>query len=416
MIETAIIGAGPYGLSIAAHFQRHDIPFRIFGRPMDSWLHHMPKGMMLKSDGFASNIYDPEEAFTLAKFCSERGIQYSDQGIPVSLETFSAYGLAFRDRLLPDLEDTQLAGLERAGDGFALSFENGERLTARRVVLAVGITHFAHIPANLAHLPGEFLSHSFVHADPRRFQGRNVVVVGGGASAIDMTAALHEAGANVQLVARRPELKYHSAPTGKPRSWWQQVRHPKSGLGPGLRSRFFSDAPGVFHYLPEALRVAAVERALGPSAGWFVKTKMTNVPCFLGNALERAEIQPGKNGENKVSLRLRSANGAEREVLTEHVIAATGYKVDLNRLTFLNPEIRSQIKVVRGSPVLSSNFESSVPGIYFAGLAAASSFGPVMRFAYGAGFAAQRLTASMVKVMARRPASLPVRSVATSAD
>ena len=60
MIETAIVGAGPYGLSIAAHFRSRGIPFRIFGRPMDSWLAHMPKGMMLKSDGFASNIYDPD--------------------------------------------------------------------------------------------------------------------------------------------------------------------------------------------------------------------------------------------------------------------------------------------------------------------------------------------------------------------
>jgi cation diffusion facilitator CzcD-associated flavoprotein CzcO len=58
MIETAIIGAGPYGLSIAAHFRSRGISFRVFGRPMDSWLRHMPKGMHLKSDGFASNLSD----------------------------------------------------------------------------------------------------------------------------------------------------------------------------------------------------------------------------------------------------------------------------------------------------------------------------------------------------------------------
>jgi hypothetical protein len=74
MIETVIVGAGPYGLSMAAHFRGRGIPFRIFGRPMDSWLAHMPKGMMLKSDGFASNIYDPESKFTLRQFCAERGI------------------------------------------------------------------------------------------------------------------------------------------------------------------------------------------------------------------------------------------------------------------------------------------------------------------------------------------------------
>src|ERR1700681_1681818 len=126
MIEVAIIGAGPYGLSIAANFRSRGIPFRIFGRPMDSWLAHMPKGMMLKSDGFASNIDDPSESFTLGHFCAERGIEYSDSGVPVRLDTFSAYGLAFRDRMLPELEDKLVIGLERAPQGFLLRLDSGE--------------------------------------------------------------------------------------------------------------------------------------------------------------------------------------------------------------------------------------------------------------------------------------------------
>jgi len=216
MLNTAIIGAGPYGLSVAAHFRRQGIPFRIFGRPMDSWLNHMPKGMMLKSDGFASNIYDPEEAFTLEKFCAERGIKYAAAGLPVQLETFVAYGQAFRERMLPELEDKQVISLDRAPGGFVLGLEDGETVAAQRVVLAVGITHFEYVPSNLANLSPQFLSHSFRHADPGVFKGRNVVVIGGGASAIDLAALLHEAGADVQLVARQPELKFHSTPTGKP--------------------------------------------------------------------------------------------------------------------------------------------------------------------------------------------------------
>lgn len=410
MLEIAIIGAGPYGLSIAAHFRRSGIPFRIFGRPMDSWLNHMPKGMMLKSDGFASNIYDPGSDFTLKQFCNERGIEYSDAGIPVRLETFSAYGLAFRERMLPELDDKQVVSLDRAAEGFVLRLDSGETVTARRVVLAIGITHFEHIPENLAHLPAEFLSHSFRHADPERFKGRSVVVIGGGASAIDLAAVLHEAGADVQLVARQSALKFHSTPTGKPRSRWQQIRHPQSGLGPGLRSRFFSDAPRLFHYLPERIRLELVERTLGPSAGWFVKDKMTQVPCLLGYTPQSADVRDGK-----VHLHLRAADGTEREVLTEHVIAATGYKVDLGRLAFLSTDIRSKIKTAKGAPVLSSTLESSVPGVYFAGLAAANSFGPVMRFAYGAGFAARRLAETMEKALAHSPAPVGVRSIATTA-
>ncbi|MFY9662605.1 MAG: NAD(P)-binding domain-containing protein [Terriglobales bacterium] len=412
MLNTAIIGAGPYGLSVAAHFRRQGIPFRIFGRPMDSWLNHMPKGMMLKSDGFASNIYDPEEAFTLEKFCAERGIKYAAAGLPVQLETFVAYGQAFRERMLPELEDKQVISLDRAPGGFVLGLEDGETVAAQRVVLAVGITHFEYVPSNLANLSPQFLSHSFRHADPGVFKGRNVVVIGGGASAIDLAALLHEAGADVQLVARQPELKFHSTPTGKPRSAWQQVRHPKSGLGPGLRSRFYADAPGLFHHLPEQFRLEIVEKSLGPSAGWFVKDKMAQVPCLLGYTPERAEVL---DGNHEVRLHLRAADGSERKVVTGHIIAATGYKVNLDRLTFLNSEIGSRIKTAKGSPVLSSSFESSMPGIYFVGLAAANSFGPVMRFAFGAGFAARRLTETVAKALAQSPQSVRVPSVATTA-
>ena len=126
MLESVVIGAGPYGLSIAAYLRRSGVSFRIFGRPMDSWLAHMPKGMMLKSDGFASNIYDPESAFTLRQFCAERGIEYADTGVPVRLETFAAYGLAFRDRMVPELEDKFVVSVDRVPDGFRLRLDDGE--------------------------------------------------------------------------------------------------------------------------------------------------------------------------------------------------------------------------------------------------------------------------------------------------
>jgi thioredoxin reductase len=406
MLDTVIIGAGPYGLSIAAHFRLRGIPFRIFGRPMDSWLQHMPKGMMLKSDGFASDIYDPKQAFTLRQFCAERGIEYADAGVPVRLETFGAYGLAFRDRMVPELEDKLVVSVDRLPGGFVLRLEDGETIPARRVVLAVGITHFEYVPENLAHLPSESLSHSARHREVEPFRGRNVTVIGGGSSALDLAGLLHEAGADVQLVSRRVELRFHSQPTGKPRSWWQQVRHPQSGLGPGMRSRFFADAPGAFYYLPERLRLEIVRRTLGPSGGWFIRDKvMGKVPLHLGCTPQGAEVQSGR-----VHLNVQSEDGAKREIVTEHIIAATGYRVDLDRLKFLNSEMRSKIKAINGAPVLSSTFESSIPGLYFAGVAAANSFGPVMRFAFGACFAARTLTRALTTSASREMTSVSVQS------
>lgn len=411
MLDTVIVGAGPYGLSVAAHLKHCGIPFRIFGRPMDSWTTHMPKGMCLKSDGFASNIYDPNADFTLERFCKDRRVEYSHMGLPVRLETFSSYGLAFRERMVPELEDKLVVNVERSTEGFLLRLDDGETVSARRVILAIGITHFEYVPDSLAHLPSEFLSHSFRHHDLQRFKGHSVIVVGGGSSATDLAGLLHEIGADVQLVSRRQSLKFHTKPTGKPRSLWQRMRHPGSGLGPGMRSRFFADFPMVFYYLPERLRVEAVRRTLGPSGGWFAKDKVIGkVPLLLGQTLEGAQARDGR-----AHLQLRGTDGSRRDVQAEHVIAATGYRVDVDRLKFLSPEIRSQVKLIESSPNLSSTFESSVPGLYFVGVSAANSFGPVMRFAFGAGFAARTVTKAIARSASREPVPFPVRSIATTA-
>jgi hypothetical protein len=410
MLDTAIVGAGPYGLSVAAHLRSRGIPFRIFGHPMDSWLAHMPKGMSLKSDGFASNIDDPDGTFTLKQFCAERGIEYADKCLPVQLETFAAYGLAFRERVLPELEDKLVTNLDRSPDGFTLRLDDGEVLKAHRVVLAVGITHFAYTPDELAHLPAEFVTHSSCHHDLEPFRGRSVVVVGGGSSALDLAALLRESGAEVELVARQPELKFHDKQPPGPRSWWERLRRPESGLGPGLQSRFFSNWPMAFYYLPQGFRLKTVRTHLGPAGGWFIKDRVLGkLPLHLGETLQGAEIKDGK-----VHLRLSAGDGTNREIVTEHAIAATGYKVDFERLVFLSPGIRSELKAIDRTPILSSTFESSIPGLYFVGVAAANSFGPVMRFAYGAAFAARRVTQALTRSLSRQPARVPTTSVATS--
>lgn len=411
MQNTAIIGAGPYGLSLAAHFRGRGIPFRIFGRAMDSWRAHMPKGMLLKSDGFASNISDPNDEFTLGKFCSQQGIEYSDTGIPVRLDTFTKYGLAFRERMVPELEDKQVVSIERSTSGYLLKLEDGERFNARNVVLAVGITHFDYVPENLANLPAEFLSHSSRHHDVEQFRGREVVVIGGGSSALDWAALLHDAGANVQLVARQAALKFHGKLTGKERSLWERIQRPQTGLGPGWRSSFYANAPAAFHRLPDNLRLEIVKRTLGPSGGWFVKdTVMNHVSKLLGHTVQRAQLKDGK-----VCLKVRAQDGTEPEIRADHVIAATGYRVDLERLPFVSSDIRSKLTTLGGTPVLSSTCESSVPGLYFVGIAAANSFGPVMRFAFGADFAARTVAKALAKSHSRKAELVPVERALSTA-
>lgn len=410
MIDTAIIGAGPYGLSVAAHFRSRGIPFRIFGRAMDSWLNRMPNGMFLKSDGFASNIYDPDAKLTLESFCRERGIDYSDTAIPVALDTFTSYGLTFRERMVPNLEEKMVVSIERVQDAFRLCLEDGEEFQARRVVLAVGITHFAYVPRELSELPASLLSHSAAHYDLEPFRGKKVAVIGGGSSALDLAGLLNEGGAEVSLIARQTALKFHGKPVvGKRRSTWERIRRPQSGLGPGLRSRFFSNSPLAFHHLPQSLRLDIVRTHLGPSGGWFIKDKVVGrVPTYLGTSIERAETQG-----SMARLYLSAADGAKKQLDVDHVIAGTGYRVNLGRLKFLSEGIQSNVKTVENTPILSTSFESSVPGLYFVGVAAANSFGPVMRFAFGAGFTARHLTKCMAASISKTRVSVPAQGAVT---
>ena len=169
--DVAIIGSGPYGLSLAAHLKARGVNFRIFGNPMEFWLQHMPKGMYLKSEGFASSLYDPGSTFTLKTFCKERGLPYADLGTPVSLEIFSAYGLEFQKQFVPELERQTVVSLKRASQEFELALNSGETLWARRVVIAVGLTYFEYTPAKLASLPKEYVSHSSKHSTVDEFRG-----------------------------------------------------------------------------------------------------------------------------------------------------------------------------------------------------------------------------------------------------
>src|SRR5665213_1485226 len=101
--EVTIVGAGPYGLSLAAHLEARHIPFRILGIPMEFWQNSMPEGMSLKSEGCASSIYDPVGSFTLSKYCAEENLPYAELGLPVTLESFISYAVFCLKKKIPSV-------------------------------------------------------------------------------------------------------------------------------------------------------------------------------------------------------------------------------------------------------------------------------------------------------------------------
>jgi hypothetical protein len=390
--EVAIVGAGPYGLSLAAHLQANEISFRIFGSPMSAWQTRMPAGMYLKSEGCASNLSDPSSSFTLDHFCRDNGLPYGNYALPVPLDTFIGYGLAFHSRLVPNVEETQVVAIERRNAGFQLRLGTAEVARARRVIVAVGLTYFENVPPIVRGLPSEYVSHSSHHADLSVFHGQDVTVLGGGQSALETAALLTESGADTRVLVRRPAVAWNPMPSAGQRSLPQRIRRPMSGLGPGLRTFFYAEMPMVFRRLPQGTRVQAVRSALGPAGAWWLRQRLEGrVPIMGGRGVSHAQVIG-----DRVRLRVEEADGVETEFLTDHVIAATGYRVNLESVPFLDASLLTQVRRVRHGPALSATFESSVPGLHFVGQAAAETFGPVMRFVYGTDFTSRRLTRHIV--------------------
>jgi thioredoxin reductase len=372
-----VIGAGPYGLSVAAHLRAAQLPVRIFGKPMAFWS-GMPAGMFLRSAWSASSLSAPGRAYDLDSFIVATGRR---RQVPIPLEDFVDYGLWFQQRAVPDVDETYVQSLETDGSGFRLALRDGRMLAASRVVVAAGIEQFANRPAFAAELALSAVSHTSAHRDLSRFSGARVAVIGGGQSAIEYAALLHEAGAEVELIVRREVrwLKFHDyAGPGR------RLLYAPSDVGPpGLN--WLLHFPLAFRLLPRGWKQAATRRAVRPAgARWLMDRVVGRVRTTTDTHVTRARAATD-------GVRLELSDGSQR--LVDHVILATGYRPNLQKLSLIAPSLQAAVRQRDGFPVLNRWLESSVPGLHFVGGLADQSYGPICRFVSGADVAARRISA-----------------------
>ncbi|MGW1889287.1 FAD-dependent oxidoreductase [Streptomyces sp. NPDC002004] len=387
----AIIGAGPFGLSTAAHLRARGIPVRVFGEPMVSWRSHMPAGMLLKSTPAASNIDAPQRGHNLVDYCDAAGIKrlVTDEDI-VPVETFVDYGEWFQQKLVPELERVRVVSVDRRGsDGFELKLDSGEQFTARAVVVATGLSGLAHLPSELRGAapdgpsPTGPLSHSSQLHDLTRFSGKQLIVVGAGQSALETAALAAEAGARVRVVARGKGAVAFGAPP------WQQPRlRPESPFGRAWSLYAISYYPHPYRYLPPQARHYLVRRILGPLGAWWLRDRFQDKVAVRE---VRRIVRSGVPEDGRPTMAVETLGGRIEELSADHVVAATGYRVNLSAMDFLGSGLRARLAVSRGTPRLGTGYVSSVSGLYFTGLPAAASYGPVMRFVCGTEFASPRL-------------------------
>jgi cation diffusion facilitator CzcD-associated flavoprotein CzcO len=377
--QVAVLGAGPYGLSVAAHLLAAGIPTVVFGKPMDFWK-EMPRGMYLRSAWSASSLGAPRGRYGLDHYVQSTGNSVTK---PIPLEDFVDYGLWFQREVVPDVDETLVRTMDRAGSTFRLQLEDGRTVHARHVVVATGIRGFARLPELAMELPRALATHSQEHGNFDAFSGKSVAVVGGGQSALECAALLQEAGATVELLVRREViwLKLHDY-----MGLGQKLIHAPSDVGPpGLSwlihfSRFF-------RLLPARWRARIAQRATRPAGARWLYDRV------VGKARLTQHVEVVRATPDGGRLHLQLSDGSERAV--DHLLFATGYRPHLDRLSFLSPELRRQVRDQDGYPKLDDCFESSVPGLYFVGRLADNSYGPICRFVSGAEPTARRVLTAL---------------------
>jgi cation diffusion facilitator CzcD-associated flavoprotein CzcO len=387
--QVVIIGAGPFGLSISAHLSALGVDHLVVGRTNNTYRSLVPDGMLMKSEPYASAIASPDGKYSLAAFSAAHGLDYVDRVGPVTRDRFVEYVDWYAERLVPGVQDETVTEVTPVDGGFRVSFADAGPVTAGQVIVATGVIPYHYLPAQLAGLPDHLLTHTAKHIALDDFKGRKVAVVGAGQSALETAALLHETGADVQIIARSPQLNWNEKNPGYV-STLGHVKRPVVPLCEGWRCAFWN-TPAAFRVLPEGYRIQKARTVLGPSGAWWLKDRIDGVIDVLTGHGVKEAVAKGSG------VRLVLDGPGQPEIDADHVIAGTGFRVGLERLPFLPEHLRSVIKTVNNHPVVSRSGETSVTGLYFAGAPTVVSIGPSARFVAGTFTLAAQLARSAAR-------------------
>src|SRR5229473_4530446 len=294
--DVAIIGAGPYGLSATAHLRTvRGLDVHTFGEPMSFWERNMPMGMLLRSGWAASHIADPNQSLTLDSYRAASGNHFSS---PVPLDRFVNYGHWYRNHAVPNLDQRKIARVEPTADGFRLVLEVGETILARRLVVAAGISSFAWRPPEFADLPSSLASHTSEHRELPKFAGKRLLVIGSGQSALESAALLHEGGAEVEIVARAPRIRWLGGLVSKAihsglGSTLSKLLYAPTDVGPAGISQVVA-RPDLVRGLPRPIQDWLRSRSIRPAGARWLVERLKSVPMSLGRSSVRAAEVGGR--------------------------------------------------------------------------------------------------------------------------
>jgi cation diffusion facilitator CzcD-associated flavoprotein CzcO len=381
-----VIGAGPYGLSVAAHLKEHNIPTLTFGKPMEFW-EKMPTHMYLKSTWSSVNLSAPGGKYKLDHYAAA---MHSHEQKPIPLPFFLDYCRWFQEQTGVKADPTYVQSLVRDEENFRVELADGRTVEASHVVVAAGVAPFANIPQFALDLPPTLASHTQEHTDLTPFKGQNVAVIGSGQSALEYAALLHEAGARVEVIARGPIVwinrrLYENLGPAK------RIFYPPSDIGPAGLSWIVA-FPTLFSHLPDKTRDSLDRRSVRPSGAQWLRPRVEGKIRLTPNT-EIVKATPQGEG-----LHCQLSDGTTRDI--DYLFLGTGYQPNIEKFSFIDPALRDQIRQQDGYPLQNTSFESSVSRLYFTGAITAYTFGPICRFVTGSDATAHQISQHIVRTAA----------------
>ncbi len=391
--DVVVVGAGPYGLTTAAHLLKSDLKVAIFGVPLQLWRENMPKGMLLRSYWWATTFSDPAKKYGLAQYLMEKNEAAVD---PLPAETVINYGLWFQKNLVPNVDETYVKTIERKDGQFLLTLADGRLIQSSMVVMAPGLRYYAYRPSEYNHLHPDLVTHTSDHHTFDKFAGKSVVIIGGGQGALETSALAHESGVHVHLVSRKAVVWITgSAAFPENRSLPERIIHPKAGIAPGYFNWALEQFPYLFQQLPRAAKNRLLKGigSYGPMGSSWLKPRVVDKV----QVHEMQYVQNMKEADDGIEVSLSN----NKTLKADHVILGTGYRADLKRLSMLHPSLQSEIQTYFSAPILNNHFETSVPGLYFVGFSSVSSCGPLFRFVVGTDAASRQVASSIEQHLIR---------------
>jgi len=353
-----IIGAGPFGLSMSAYCLQNNIDHIVLGRSMDFWKNNMPAGMKLRS-AYDWHL-DPSGIDTFEKFMHEQGLKIDDYS-PVPLELYLEYAVWFsRQKNINPINNmvTKLDYDEEKSE-FIAEIDNGDLIISKNVLLAIGFKYFKNIPSEFSvQIPEDMYTHTCDINSFDRFKDKKCLIVGGRMSAFESAALLNESGAKEVNVSFR-----HNMPEFIESEWdW---------VTPLLEK--MAENPGSYLNLKESEKDKIGKRFFGEGRlkmePW-LKPRLDHDSIHILPDTEINEIILSDNEELKVNFNYGD------HISIDHVILATGYKVNIKDVPFLNNgNILETLKVTSGYPELDSHMQTSISGLYATSMLATRDFG-----------------------------------------